>query len=247
LTIAEIHRKSIFDGSEDLLTSDVFAAFRYLPADAGIIGFLRSVENVGALLPPPDQTSTCEYHFWPLGELCRREPDLLLELDIGGWLYHVVVEAKYMSLASDGEAAEVTHGGESFKIGNQLGDQCRDLLNGQYLVWRGSSRSAPKRLSSRPEDRFQLYITAHASRPDEELLRGLQAFPQASGRLFWANWCDVHDYLTLAAAQMQQFLYARIIDDVRALLEKKGFLSFQGMKAPPAIDMQGRDGAFWKG
>ena len=79
MAIAEIHGKTPFDYYEDLLTADVFAAFRYLPADAGIIGFLRSIENVADVIVQPEASSTCEFHFWPLGELCRREPDLLLE------------------------------------------------------------------------------------------------------------------------------------------------------------------------
>jgi hypothetical protein len=247
LALAEIHGKTPFDYYEDLLTADVFAAFRYLPAGAGIIGFLRSVENMATAIACPEGTSTCEFHFWPLGQLCRREPDLLLELDIGGRLYHVVVEVKYMSGPSDGEDVEISHRGESFTIGNQLGDQFRDLLNGQYLVWGGSSRIESKPLTSRPEDRLQLYLTAHVSRPEEELERAMQRCPESRGRLFWTNWYQVHDYLRLAARVLQSFPYSRIIDDACTLLDQKQFSSFRGIKVPPVMDMQGIRGAFWKG
>lgn len=247
LAIAEIHGKTPFDYYEDLLTADVFAAFRYLPADAGVIGFLRSIENLAEFIARPDANSTCELHFWPLGELCNREPDLLLELDIGGRLYHVVVEAKYMSGPSDGEDVEIIHQGEPLTLGNQLGDQFRDLLNGEYLVYRGAKRIRRKRLASRVEDRLQLYLTAHVFRPQEELDLAVEYCPESRGRLFWANWYQVYDYLGLTGEKLERFPYSRIIGDLCALLDRKQFSSFHGVEAPPDIDMEGVAGSFWEG
>ena len=51
MTIAEIHGKSPYIYSEDILTADVFTAFRYLPAEVGIVGFLRSIEEVAGIIP----------------------------------------------------------------------------------------------------------------------------------------------------------------------------------------------------
>jgi hypothetical protein len=247
LAIAEIHGKTPFDYYEDLLTADVFAAFRYLPADVGIIGFLRSIENVADIIAQPTGDSTCEYHFWPLGELCGREPDLLLELNVGGRLYHVVIEAKYMSGPSDGEDAEITHRGELFTLGNQLGDQFRDLLNGEYLVYRGSRRIQRMRLASRVRDRLLIYLTAHVFSPKEELDRGLEYCPESRGRLFWANWYQVYDYVSLANEQLERFPYTRIARDLCTLLDQKQFSSFHGIEAPPDIAMEGVSGSFWEG
>lgn len=247
VAIAEIHGKTPFDYYEDLLTADVFAAFRYLPAHSGIIGFLRSIETVADIIAQPDADSTCEFHFWPLGELCRREPDLLLQLNVGGRLYHAIVEAKYTSGPSDGEDFEIAHQGEVFTLGNQLGDQFRDLLNGEYLVYQGSRRIQRKRLTSRPEDRILVYLTAHVFKPQEELDRGLEYCPQSRGRLFWANWYHVYDYLNVAGGRLEQFPYARIIGDLCALLEQKRFSSFHGIGAPPDIEMKGVRGSFWEG
>jgi hypothetical protein len=247
LAIAEIHGKTPFDYYEDLLTADVFAAFRYLPGDAGIIGFLRSIESIADIIPRPEPDSTCDFHFWPLGELFRREPDLLLELNIAGRLYHVVIEAKYMSGPSDGDDVEITHQGESFTIGNQLADQFRDLVNGEYVVYRGSSRIHSMRLASRVEDRLLLYFTAHVFRPQEELDRGLEYCPDARGRLFWANWYHVYDYLSDAGEGLKQFPYSRIVNDLCTLLDLKQFSSFHGIATPPGIVMEGVSGAFWEG
>lgn len=60
---AELHGKAPFIYSEDLLTSDVFTGFRYLPADEGVIGFLRSVEGLADVIEAPDPSSTCDIYF----------------------------------------------------------------------------------------------------------------------------------------------------------------------------------------
>ncbi|HSH01736.1 MAG TPA: hypothetical protein VLL52_04395 [Anaerolineae bacterium] len=44
--LAEIHRKTPFTYFEDLLTADVFMAFKYLPPYLGIIPFLRTVPTL---------------------------------------------------------------------------------------------------------------------------------------------------------------------------------------------------------
>ncbi|MBK8988393.1 MAG: hypothetical protein IPM39_20390, partial [Chloroflexi bacterium] len=102
MALAEIHGKTPFLYFEDLLTADVFAAFRYLPAQEGIYAFLRSVPGLGKKLPAlTGENVTATFYFWPMGEQRRREPDMLLALQVGQRLIHVVVEAKYLSGASD--------------------------------------------------------------------------------------------------------------------------------------------------
>lgn len=247
MTVAEIHRKTPLIYSEDLLTADVFTAFRYLPPHHGAIGFLRSVEGIADILPAADNNSTCEVHFWPLGLYCNREPDLLLELDIRGRLFSVVVEAKYLSGPSDGPDTETVHQGKIIMLGNQLADQYRDLRNGQYLVWRGATRDRRKRLSSRVGDRFELYLTSHLFRPREDLDLCVQYCPEASGRLFWANWYHVYEYLASTKDAINEFPYNRIIDDICILLHEKGFSSFHGVTKPPEIEIGPVSGSFWKG
>ena len=81
MALAEIYGKTPFIYFEDLLTADVFAAFRYLPSDIGIIGFLRSIPGLAPLIEKPDEHSTCTFHFWLVGSAIGREPDVLLEGD----------------------------------------------------------------------------------------------------------------------------------------------------------------------
>lgn len=246
MTIAEIHRKvsERWTNSEDVLTSDVFTAFRYLPAESGIVGFLRSIKGVRSILPSPKDQASSGYYFWPLGQ--TREPDLLLELDIDSVIYHVIVEAKYRSGASDIDIVEIDEEEETILWGNQLADQLRELMSGDYTVWKNGNRSEKKRLPSRVENRLLLYLTAHPTRPRKTLQRSIQLFPEGKSRLFWASWYDVWDYLQRRKGELKAHPYQRIVSDILALLELKQFGTFQGISSPPP-GMQVDDGRFWTG
>jgi len=78
--IAEIHGKSPFNAFEDFLTADVFAAFKYIPPYVGLVRFLRMIEGVDTIIPKPDETTACKYHFWPWAADTYTEPDLLVEI-----------------------------------------------------------------------------------------------------------------------------------------------------------------------
>jgi hypothetical protein len=246
MTIAEIHGKMPLNYSEDILTADVFAAFRYLPADIGIAGFLRSIDGIADILPEPDEETVCEFHFWPLGTFLNRKPDLLLELRIGGRVFHIVVEAKYLSGPSDIEDTDIEHEGELLTIGNQLGDEYRDLQQGQYIVYKRGQRSEQYALASNAEDRLLLYLTAHVFRPQDELDRCIDYCPEIAGRLFWASWYDVYGYLDSVRETEHRFPNDRILDDALTLLHGKQFSLFQGITQPPEVVVEDRDGLFWR-
>lgn len=246
MSIAEIHGKSPFGFLEDFLTADVFSVFRYLPADWGIAGYLRTVPGLGERIPTPNETTACTYYFWPLGQKHRREPDLLLELAIGDQLYHVVVEAKYQSGPSDRDLVEVERGDEIIKLGNQLADQLRDLRAGQYLVYDGYRRNKRLALSSKQKNRLLLYLTAHPLRPDEELARSTATYPQAAEKIYWSSWYHIYDYLQNLAWEELPFPYRRIIEDICILLDLKQFASFHGFADLPSIEANWVNGSFWK-
>lgn len=240
--IAEIHRKSPLTTSEDFLTADVFSTFRYLPAETGIIGFLRSHSELAKRIPKPKGEATAFYHFWPLGE--KREPDLLLELNINGVTYHIVIEAKYLSGPSDGEIIEVERDDEIITMGNQLADQMRELDIGRYTVWEEGVRQSPKTLSSDIEHRLLIYLTAHPLRPKVELNRSQALYPVGADRLFWLNWYQVDDYLRDSVAKFSDFPFHRIVEDLLMLLEMKGFAAFLGVSKPTISGVP--IGGFWQ-
>ena len=228
MSIAELHGKTPFIYSEDLLTADVFTAFRYLPPATGIVSFLLSIPGLGQKLSPITEDVHVTYHFWPLGERYRREPDLLLALQTGSRRIHVVIEAKYFSGASDLEIREIEEDGRLQKVGNQLGDQLRDLHNGQYRVFQEGQRSQQLNLASQTNERYLLYLTAHLLRPEAELARALAANPAATGRLYWANWYEVYAHFQTMRSQATTPPHSLILQDICLLLDRKGFATFNG-------------------
>ena len=169
MTLAEVYGKTPFTYFEDLLTADVFAAFRYLPPHIGIIGFLRTIPGLEKQIEQPNESSTCTFHFWPVGDVIGREPDVLLEVEINGRISHIVIEAKYYSGPSDKDDEEIEINGDPQRTGNQLGDQLHDLESGVYRIFQDGSRNTQLTLSSRQEDRALIYLTAHPTRPNYEL------------------------------------------------------------------------------
>ena len=64
MALAELHGKTPYAYSEDLLTADVFAAFRYLPVQEGIYAFLRSVPGLDKKLPAlTGENVTATFYF----------------------------------------------------------------------------------------------------------------------------------------------------------------------------------------
>jgi hypothetical protein len=79
MTIAELHGKlPTLEAKEDLLTSDVFSTFRYLPVNLGLIPFLRKAINTQTGQPINDIFADCltaDYVFWPKTTCFKRESD----------------------------------------------------------------------------------------------------------------------------------------------------------------------------
>ena len=247
MTLAEVHGKTPSKNSEDLLTAEVFTAFRYLPATQGVYAFLRTVPGLEDRLPEPQESEevVATIHFWPLGQERKREPDLLLALQIGPRFFYIVVEAKYHSGASDkDEREEVTTDGNSRKLGNQLADELRDLHHGEYKVFHQGRRNQHLSLKNDKEDRFVLYLTSHAIKPQDEINRAAKQYPLAKQKLFWTNWYAVYDYFL--ETKDLPFPYREIVSDTSLLLRKKSFSTFQGFNNLIPVDLVGVKGAFWQ-
>ncbi len=248
MTLAEIHGKTPFIYFEDLLTADVFAAFRYLPTADGIYAFLQKIPGLHEKLPVSieNEEISVSFHFWPVGEQQRREPDALLALQIGSRLIHIVIEAKYLSGASDLEIQEVERDGQTYQVGNQLADQYRDLQNGRYRIFQAGLRNERLTLASELEDRHLLYLTAHALKPDTELQQACLYHPGADGNLFWANWHQVNDHFCELQRQLPMLPYSLILEDICLLLDRKGFTSFAGFHPLLQGEIDPTAASFWE-
>lgn len=249
MALAEIFYKSIFNDSEDLLTSDVFTTFRYLPPHLGIIRFIRSIDDLHKFIAEPDEKSTCEYYFWPLGQILYREPDLLLEFRIGEKIYDIVIEVKYLSGPSDSEEEEEEIDGEMFKKGNQLASQYKDLLHGEYQIKQIEDEKltySHKRLQSNQEDRFQVYLTENLNQPEYEFNEFYKRYDKKKDKLYWTNWYSVYDFFSELSKEIRDFPQSLMIHDVLALLMSKSFSSFKSMPKLPLLDLKNASGEFWK-
>lgn len=248
MALAEIHGKTPFIYFEDLLTADVFATFRYLPAAAGIYAFLQTIPGLGEKLPVPinDEEITARFYFWPVGDEQRREPDVLLALQIGSRLIHIVAEAKYLSGASDLEIQEVEQDGQMYQAGNQLADQFRDLQHGRYRIFQEGQRTEWLTLASKTTDRYLLYLTAHAIRPKAELQQASLYCPEAADYLFWTNWYQVYEHFYRIREQLITPPYPLILEDICLLLGRKGFASFDGFHPLPLGEVKPAVASFWK-
>lgn len=246
MTLAEIHGKSPGAASEDMLTANVFAAFKYLPVEKGILGFLRSVPTIGELLPQPKKHCACTYYFWPRGDL--REPDVLLEIDIDGRVFHIVVEAKYYSGLSNNTTIEIDEEKEDAgALGHQLADEMRDLLDsGRYHIFHRYYRDRLLQLSSHDSDRFLLYLTADVMRPVKILQETAVFFGPAQGKVFWSSWYHAFAYLEGLQETLTQFPYDEVLHDICLLLSRKGFTTFKGFADLPDFHPLKIDGSFWR-
>jgi hypothetical protein len=150
---AEIHGKiaddahDVSERKEDILTSNVFGSFRYLPAGLALIPWLGHAEACDAAHPlVAADVTDAEVFFWP--KVGDREPDVLVLLKApGGMVDLVVVECKY-------------HSGKSQAAGADDGDDDQQRTNGlwQVISWlitlsplgqaRSNIRNAPSRARS---------------------------------------------------------------------------------------------------
>jgi len=173
---------------EDLLTADVFGAYRYLPVGAGVGALLaRATSRTGQTLQDwfaergqhdADEDS-CQILFWPTIE--GKEPDVLVVLERAAHAFAaVLVEVKLHSPQHwiDGRS----------QLGFYASAHARGLVEHEQLT----EREIP---SLRPV----VFLTKHASRPDAELevaetelKLAIEGSDEVAGGfeigIFWVSW-----------------------------------------------------------
>ncbi len=240
MTIAEIHGKISHTGSnlsnqlEDLLTSDVFAACRYVRPELLLLPFLRGAKTVDGIslatfLDAPIERAY--YRFWSWLAAC--EPDVLIALEDSSRRFCLVlVEAKYFS-AKSSSALD----GEELELASAPSDQ----LAREYLALldpAGSFHLPDHFLREHVCCHTLVYVTAHRSMPRlamQESIDEIAHFLPNHTRvnLFWATWFDLQRIL----ARANPMEYERpILDDLRQLLVKKRLVRFAGFDAVGHVD-----------
>lgn len=196
---------------EDLLTSNVFGSFKYLPPEDGLLPLLASsVDSNGNALPfdlQPISRERVKYDFWPwiqesTGEGC--EPDVIITLELlNDEKIIILIEAKYLS----GKSSEASDESEAPK--DQLARE-----------WENLSRLA-ERKKAIP---VLLYVTAHLSYPSksiEDSRRELALKRKESMRLFWISWRKL--------PKLYSNTKQDILSDLVKVLRRQGLTFFEGI------------------
>jgi len=229
MTIAEIRGKisrtgeNLSERLEDLLTSDVFSACRYVRPETLLLPFLHQAkrlndEHLGHILK--DKVERVKYSFWPL--LIKSEPDVLISLELSsGSFFLILIEAKYFSSKSSSTLSK-----EELEIAetprDQLAREYVDLLDAHNVF------HLPK---SKISGRALIYVTAHRSIPKDSISESFDEIKKFQVErdeinLFWTNWFELHPIISRTKNALE---WERpILYDLRQLLERKHLVHFKG-------------------
>ncbi|UOE74707.1 hypothetical protein [Parageobacillus thermoglucosidasius] len=251
MTIAEIHGKlPEYEGMEDLLTSDVFSTFKYLPLELAFIPFLqravdfRTGETINYSF---DDVIKADYIFWPKTSYFKREPDLLIILTRRNQPpISIVVEAKYRSGKSNINREQDL---QELQIldGDQLAEQYYELVKGNFNI------DYPyKKLLMESKDQFLLFVTAHDALPKhvtnetEKVLHKKGLHSEDTLHLYWGNWQTAWSVADEALNKETNIPWGfkLMLEDLKVLLERKGLRPFNGFSHPKPIALF-KDFYFW--
>ncbi len=245
MSIAEIRDKlghtagSVYDRMENLLTSDVFTACRYVRPESLMLPFLRTATrwDGSSGFHIGDDVHSMEYGFWP--KVGQDEPDLIACANLAdGRAYLLLIESKYLSPKSSGPlSAEELGSSETPK--DQLARYYTQSLPRAH-EFLGLEPNAIAR-------RAMLYVTAHSVRPAAVLAESVDEIvhfgcPRDKIELYWTNWHALHRLLRFNQGLILPW-EAPIVEDLRALLEVKGLICYCGFQA---LDLGQLDPAAWQ-
>jgi len=223
LFVAQLHRKLTRseEDMEDLLTSNVFGIWLYLPIEVteiGLLRFLRTSQRLdGATFAGPDKLNSVDMKFWHWveeGDAKGAEPDVIIELtssDLRKWL--VMVEAKYLSPKS------------SFPDKNdpRPNDQlAREMHN--------LRRMARKRAV---EEYALIYVTADIAIPRADIEEAIDELDSktghgASNRFYWTTWRRLPGILNETIGMCQGTPKA-LLTDLQTVILRMNLSFFSGM------------------
>lgn len=226
---AEIHHK--IPVIEDVLTSNVFGCYKYLPFESGLGPLLKKAKRLGCegkkkrseeLNRIIDKTRAFKIKFWPRMD-DRSEPDaiILLQDKCENDICVLGIEAKHgsgMGTYAAGESngdelkdelkaqeKEDKEGRETIK---QTTKELRNIKRRETSFLNGVSHNIPS---------FILYITHHVTCPHDAL---------ESNDVLWASWR--YAYMAAKPEGNQNGYFEEILRDLRSLLKEVGYASFEG-------------------
>jgi hypothetical protein len=228
MTIAELHGKlsphrlnGCHDRMEDLLTSDVFGTMKYAGWQFGFMEWLRSAIHpfdgtmASMALPKDDDIERLHYVFWP--SLANgREPDMLIGIECSdGKIIQIMVEAKYLSGASDVTLQDTEI--NSYYSGNQIADQVNNF-----------PKTFPDLSKKSIAACVHMYVTAHYSCPIDIYENAKTYIKKIDIPLFWINWQSLPAFLIVAREKSVTGGTCALLSDLLDLLIRKDLVPFAG-------------------
>ena len=217
---AQLHNKLTRseERKEDLLTSNVFGVWRYLPPKLGLTQFLMTAERLdGVKLSGLEDIETAELQFWPwlLEESSKgAEPDVLMEMTSSKqerWL--ILVESKYLS----GKSSFPDEG---------------DLPNDQLAREMQNLRSLAHR--KRINQYALVYITAHIVMPRGDIKEAIQELEKtntgdgSADKFYWTSWRRLPNILSKVKAQCDRYA-GTLLGDLEAIIRRMGLTFYEGI------------------
>ncbi|MDO8567437.1 MAG: hypothetical protein Q7R57_01830 [Dehalococcoidales bacterium] len=221
--IAQLHNKLSRpeQDMEDLLTSNVFGVWRYLPVEIAQIGLLRFLKTACRLdqaeFHGPDKIKTLSVKFWPWikeGDAKGAEPDVLIEMvssDQRKWL--LLIESKYLSPKSSSADPLDPHPTDQL---------AREMQNLRRVA------------STQKFDEYALiYVTAHTQIPKNDFSQAISELETKTGqgdsdKFYWTTWrmlpSIISDSINLCGEP-----YATLLGDLREIICRMGLSFFNGM------------------
>ena len=209
---------------EDILTSNIFGALKYLPPEDGLLPFLSHAQTLDGKHPfesvPPG--TKVEYLFWPWHAEpgcngCEPDVELRILLPDGKKMY-VFIECKYFSGKSSEEDSE-----------EEIVDIKQEPPIDQLAREWSNLNSFAKREGAQP---LLIYLTRNIGVPRDELeasqravLKGLSKSPFSC---CWSSWHQLYE--------IGPEKNSPIMADIRALLERLNLVFFHGISSFSPVD-----------
>lgn len=222
MPIAEIHGKISRSGSnlsemmEDLLTSYVFGALRYIDDDLGINPILSEAVNLNDLYLEIAECGNWEYDFWP--RYTRSEPDVFLR----NKTMNIFIEAKLHSgksgvFSNESRTEELS---ESYVYKDQLAREWMDLVE----IDKGRKS-------------ILIYLTNNLVLPESDIQESCNELVEQKDKFksstYWLSWNQI--YFTLCKLRKNVELteqQKRVITDIIQVLDHRNLKSFLRITRP---------------
>ena len=205
---------------EDLLTSNVFGIWRYMPPQVGLLQFLQTAKRLDKVSPfRLNSIVTADLQFWPWlqeGDDKGAEPDVLIEMstyDQQKWL--VLIESKYLS----GKSSLPTSKKESLQPTDQL---AREMYNLRRKAQRESFT-----------EYALIYVTAHTIMPKSDIQEAIDELTEKTGdgsadHFYWTTWRILPKVFTEVMGTCEK-VNATILADLCLIIKQLGLLFFEGI------------------